>query len=136
MRKWEGLHELSNGHLNPLVREFFTKHTHFPPENITDTTPWCSAAACAALEKSGLKSPHSAAAASFETFGSPCNPAKVGAILVFRRTDQSGRSARHVAFSEGLSGPGKVFARGGNQLNRVCVEEKALADLVASRWPV
>lgn len=134
-RRYDGVRELLNGMLNQTVRDFF-KHTGFPANKVTVTTPWCAAFASACLEKAGAQSTRSAAAISYEKFGRKCDPGRVGAILVFLRLDGGNPNARHVGFSEGYAPNGKLLIRAGNQRNMVCVVERSPIELTAARWPI
>lgn len=135
MRKYHNLPEIVDGKLNPIIRGFLVDHTHFPPDLINSKTSWCAALVSASLEKSGVKSMHSAAAIAYERFGVPCDPYRIGAILVFKRADPSNPKARHVGLSEGIAVPGRVYVRGGNQDNRCSVKDRSIEDVVTARWP-
>lgn len=128
-----GLHELTDeGELNPVVRAFLVQHTRFPPALITKRTAWCGAFACACLEGCSIRSPHSAAAIDFETWGYALDQPRWGCIAVFRRP--GGPRKRHVGFFD-TTGPRELLIFGGNQGNRVGLSPYALDDLIALRWP-
>lgn len=91
----------------------------------------CAATACAALELTGYKSPHSAAAISFANYGTRCE-LKVGCVAVFTWPD----GHHHVSFCEKLNGDGTFDALGGNQGGSLKVSTFARTHLIACRWPV
>lgn len=113
---FNGMKELlPDGTLEPRVRALF-EHTRFPAKMVNTQTAWCAAFWCAMLEREGLKSPHSAAADSFSTFGLKCSP-RVGAFVVIPR--EGGR--KHVTCWAGQAGS-QFLGFGGNQRNSVCMQ--------------
>lgn len=103
-----------------------------------DETPWCAAIACAAIERSGFRSPRRANARSFL----PPNPAvtaletpKLGAVVVLSST--RGPASGHVGFLEAASAT-TVWLLGGNQNNSVNVapfpRDRVLAFVKPSGW--
>ena len=93
-----------------------------------DETPWCAAFVCAALENSGVRSTRSARAADYATWGLPCE-LKDGAIVVFSKHDPDAKGSGHVGFYW----RGKCL--GGNQRNRVGLDDRDWSKVVAVRWP-
>jgi hypothetical protein len=96
--------------------------------------PGCAATACAALEESGFKSPHNAAAESFRNFGVPCD-LKPGAIVGFNWEGKKGVHADHVTFCDHIVDDNVVACLGGNQSHQVQVSifSRQFIDFV--RWP-
>ncbi len=110
------------------VRGYFRDHTSFgDPWPVTPAS--CAATACAALEESGLKSPHRADAVSFLKWGTECE-LKYGAIVVF----EFAPGHHHVTFCESTSGPG-VTCLGGNQRSKICSAVFNTKYILAVRWP-
>ncbi len=95
----------------------------------------CAATMGLALLMCGYKSSGSAAAASYDNYGTPCN-AKVGAITTFRWKGGSDAGGRHVTIRSAVTGSLNDQFTGGNQSSKVCTESFPVADIVACRWPV
>lgn len=123
-----GEKEIVGSDSNPFIVALF-KHTTYEADS--DETPWCAAAACAALEESGYLSPHNAAAKSFETYGEVCE-LKVGAVVVMRRKD----GGRHVTFCNSIMDETRFVGLGGNQADRIKNSVFLKENIVAIRWPV
>lgn len=124
--------EIAGPIANPfIVDTFYYTSLKGDPLAQSDETAWCAAVACAALEKNGYVSPHSAAAIKFDNCGEACT-LKYGAIMTFKR---AGGSGRHVTFYVSES---EHYYRclGGNQGNALREANFPKADLVAIRWPV
>ena len=97
--------------------------------------PGCAATACAALEETLFKSPHSAAAESFRNFGIAC-PLKPGAIVGFNWKGQKGVHCDHVTFCDHIIDASHVACLGGNQGHHVKVSIFSIANIDFIRWPV
>jgi hypothetical protein len=95
----------------------------------------CAATACAALEESGYKSPHSAAAESFRNFGEE-SVLKPGAIVGFNWKGEKGVHCDHVTFCDHIISPDLVACLGGNQGHEVKVSifSRKFIDFV--RFPI
>lgn len=102
-----------------------------------DETPWCAAFVGHCLETAGFRSTRSAAARSYEKWGSDylC-PSRAtipyGAIIVLSRPGAPGSG--HVGFYCGPSGSGFALL-GGNQNDAVNVSSFLWSRIVAVRWP-
>lgn len=95
-----------------------------------DSTPWCSAFVNWAMQQAGYVGSMKANARSWLTWGAD-SAVRVGAVAVFKRgLPWQG----HVAIVVG-STPTHVRILGGNQHNRVCVEERPRHMLLGCRWP-
>lgn len=92
--------------------------------------PGCAMTACAALEESGFKSPHNAAAVSFADFGAGC-VIKPGCIVVFKWAG----GGHHVTFCDHIIDDKMVACLGGNQGHQVKVSIFSRSFITASRWP-
>ncbi len=108
--------------------------SHTDDTEVSDTgieAPGCSAFVCAALEKNGYKSTHSAAAVSYATYGTPSELVR-GCIVVFRWSNNQ----HHVTFCESVNQDGTFQGLGGNQSGAVCIETFSQASVIAKRQPV
>lgn len=125
--------EIAGPIANPfIVDTFYYTSLKGDPLALDDSTAWCSALACAALEKNGYLSPHSAAAASFDNYGTD-STLKYGAILTFKR---QGGSGRHVTFYVGTEPTGLLRCLGGNQANSLKESIYGADNLVSIKWPI
>ena len=97
----------------------------------SDEVPSCSAFVNFCLIESGLEGTKSALARSFLSYGISLQKATLGCIVVFKRGEPW---QGHVGFlldeHQGL-----VRLVGGNQLNRVGVNNYKKADVLSYRWP-
>lgn len=123
-----GAKEISGRKHNPFIVGLFAYTTY---DTTKDETPWCAALVNAALIKTGFKGTRSAAAASFDKYGTKC-PLKYGAVVTLRHKN----GGRHVTFFVKLDPKGRMVCRGGNQGNALKDSTYARSELVASRWPV
>lgn len=113
----------------PFDKEVFL-HTTYGPLADGIMQPGCAATACAALEESGLASPHNAAAESFAEFGSSCALVP-GAIVVFKWPG----GGHHVTFCERVIDIDRVACLGGNQQSMIKVSIFSRKFILAVRWP-
>lgn len=130
MRKNIGQPEVTGKPATAFDRDVFS-HTSYGPleDNIMDEG--CAATACAALEETGYKSPHSAAALSFHNYGTACD-LKPGCIVVF----QWASGGHHVSFCDSIVDNNYVACLGGNQSSSVKVSTFSRSSIIATRWPV
>jgi uncharacterized protein (TIGR02594 family) len=98
-----------------------------------DDVPWCSSLVCWTMEQAGIPSTRSKAAASWATWGEAVMP-RLGAVVLFGKSDPDAKGTGHVGIALGVSG-GEVYVLGGNQKNRVSVATRKVRDAVAWRWP-
>jgi uncharacterized protein (TIGR02594 family) len=104
---------------NPVIVSFFDSTTIRKPDG--DITPWCAAFVNWCITKSkqgksqGLSGTNSARAQSFRDWGVATNDPQHGDIVVFRKTDSSGRG--HVGFYI-ADDQSTVSVLGGNQQPR------------------
>ena len=98
-----------------------------------DDVPWCASFVGWVLEMSGIASTKSKAAASYLSWGKSCD-LQVGCVVVFGKADKDAGGTGHVGFCMGVSAD-EVFVLGGNQSNRVGIDVRRRAQVVASRWP-
>ncbi len=127
----QGQVEIVGGKLNPFVVDCF-RYTNYG--ELQDAEPWCAATLCAALEKNGYRSPHSALAKSFENYGNPVDLAYVqyGDIVVFRWNSGHYHVSTFVKRSDGRN----IKCMGGNQSGTLCVKDYSQQFVVAVRSPV
>lgn len=112
----------------PWIIETFS-HTNFGP--LHGVTPAaCAATLCRVLDDTGYASTHSAAAISYENYGTPCD-LKSGAILVF----QWPSGDHHVTLCDQVLDDQQVKCLGGNQDHLVKDSVYPIDDIVATRWP-
>lgn len=95
-----------------------------------DETPWCAGFACAVLERSGIRSPRSAASRSFVDWGVSLGTPIFGCLVVFSR-DGGG----HVGFVVGRNARGDLMVLGGNQSDEVNVRAFKRDRVLAYVWP-
>jgi uncharacterized protein (TIGR02594 family) len=111
--------------LNPKVRAYF-KYTRFPAKLVNKKTAWCAAALCAWLERAGIRSPRSARAADFRTYGAAVAlaDAQPGDIVYFPPHNPDAGGSGHITVFEAweTDALGKLLCLGGNQSNSVCVK--------------
>lgn len=126
------------------IEETGSKATDFDNEVFSHTSygnldgimePGCAATACAALEETGFKSTHSAAAESFRNFGEP-SALVPGAIVGFNWKGKKGVHADHVAFCDHVIDQNLVACLGGNQHSQVKVSIFSRAFIDFIRFPV
>lgn len=129
MQSHLGEHELAGkDQNNPFILALFA-HTTYQPS--TDETPWCAAAVSAALEETGFKSTHNAAASSYEVYGKPCE-LKVGCVVVL----QFPNGGKHVTFCNSVMDEERFVGLGGNQANQIKNSIFQREEIIATRWPV
>jgi uncharacterized protein (TIGR02594 family) len=130
--KDKGLKEIPGEPANPRIVEMFTHTTYHAT---SDETSWCAAGACCWLEESGYKSPHSARAKDFESYGQGLHELRQGAILVFKRHSEGNPDARHVTFCSDTWDSERVLCFGANQHDMADYSWFRLDGLTAIRWP-
>lgn len=92
----------------------------------SDEVPWCSSFACWVVEQEGVKSPRSARAADWISWGVKLEKPERGCVVLLSRTGGSG----HVGFFS-HSEEGLIFLLGGNQNNEVSVAPFDISRVVA-----
>lgn len=121
-----GVREISGAKNNPEIVGF---HGHTGLSANDDETPWCASFACSCLEHAGFKSPHSAAAISFLSWGKKLAVPKIGCIVVMSRP-----GGNHVGFYVGGDSQ-TVKLLGGNQSDQVKVSSFQKSIVKGYRWP-
>ncbi len=129
MRSHIGEHELDGlKNNNPFIVSLF-KHTTYKTDN--DETPWCAATVSSALEETGFKSSHSAAAISYKNYGVACDLIP-GCIVVMQHPS----GGHHVTFCDHVVDSKKFAGLGGNQSNALKVSVFDRSEIIATRWPI
>ena len=133
MKSHIGEVEQSGGKATDFDNEVFSHTSYGSLDGVM--VAGCAATACAALEVSGFKSPHNAAAESFRDFGVECE-LKPGAVVGFNWEGKKGVHADHVTFCDHIIDGNVVACLGGNQGHEVKVSifSRSFIDFV--RWPL
>ena len=121
-----GVKEIPGAEDNPYIVE---AHGHTSLAAKDDETPWCSSIVCLWMEKSGIRSTRSAAAASWRTWGRELEHGIPGCVVVMTRT-----GGNHVGLYLGEDSQG-VYMVGGNQDNMVCVRRYPWSLITNFRYP-
>jgi len=122
----KGVEEIPGPEDNP---DIVAAHSYTTLGAKDDETPWCSSTMCAWVERAGLKSTRSAAAASWRTWGRELKNGQLGCVVVMSRT-----GGNHVALYLDEDDVG-VYCLGGNQGNRVSVRRYSWDRISHFRWP-
>lgn len=130
MRSNIGQSEITGSPATPFDVMIFS-HTDYGPLQGGLEDEGCAATACAALELTGYKSPHSALAMSFATYGTACD-LKPGCIVVFHWSS----GGHHVAFCTDIPNSTTVNCIGGNQNHSLNISNFPQSAIVATRWPI
>jgi len=99
---------------NPEIASWYHLTT-LPKSYWHDSTAWCSVFCCAAMELNNIKSPRSALAFAWRTWGKKAATPQKGDIVIF--------SFSHVAFYLSGHGTGIIKALGGNQADSVSIAD-------------
>ena len=97
----------------------------------SDEIAWCSAAMCAWMEESGIKSTRSAMARSWLEWGVKLDEPRRGCVTVMRRGEPPQGHVFLFIRQEGQ----RVYGLGGNQGDCVCYRWFNAADVLGYRWP-
>ncbi len=130
MRKNKGEIEFT-GHASTQFIEDCFKHTTYGPLHGM-TPPCCAATLCRCLEECGYKSPKSAAASSYMTYGIPVKYITPGTILVF----EFNPGHYHVTLADHIVNDQLVSCTGGNQSHELTTSIYDRKFIVAQRFPV
>lgn len=129
--RWIGLREIKGSRHEPQIVSWWEKTKQAFRD---DETPWCAAFVGGVLEECGIPSTRSAAARSYERWGTKLDSPLYGAVAVFWRGSKSGWQG-HVAFVAGVTKAGDLLCLGGNQSDAVTVAKFDRARLLGFRWP-
>lgn len=127
-RKYIGVHEGDGLHNNPTVMKFFVEAGHAEVRN-DHTTPWCAAFVGAVLKESGLPNTGTLWALDYARYGQKLAGPAIGAIGTKTRN-----GGGHVFFVAGFD-RNFIYALGGNQNDRVCIERIPRAAIHSYAWP-
>lgn len=100
-----------------------------------DETAWCAGFVGYCLETVGIKSTRSAAARSYQNFGTKIDRPIPGCIVVFWRGSPNGYNG-HVGFVTGQTRSGNLVVLGGNQSDMVCERAFEKDRVLSYRWPL
>lgn len=125
----KGVAEIKGSQDNP---DIVAMHQQTSLHAQDDETPWCASACCAWLERAGVRSPRSAAAASFRSWGRelPDGGQRLGCVAVMTRT-----GGNHVTLYLDEDSYG-IYGIGGNQGDRVSVRRYPWSIITNFRMPV
>lgn len=126
-----GLSEISGSQHNPLILQWW-KAIRAPFTD--DETPWCAAFVGGVLEHCGLRSTRSAAARSYQNWGTKLDGPCVGAVVVFWRGSPNSAKG-HVGFVVGRDKFNNLLVLGGNQGNKVSIKAFPYGRVIGYRWP-
>jgi hypothetical protein len=129
MRQHRGEIQQTGAKPTPFTEEIFKHTTYGPLNGVTPAS--CAATVCAALEENGYSSTHSAAAASYLSFGTSC-ALQPGCIVVFRWP----AGDYHVDFCDEIIDADTLRGLGGNQGHELKDSDYSRQYIVATRWPV
>lgn len=141
-RRELGIHETPGPKATERITEYLKTTTVPKGMSESDETPWCAAFVNWCMIQAGVHGTNSAMAASWRSFGVPCEP-KPGAVVVIQQKVQGkdpatgSTSGMHVGFFLEQDAGGVVLL-GGNQHDSVKISRfPSSAYLVkAYRWPV
>jgi uncharacterized protein (TIGR02594 family) len=132
LRENIGQKEVPGQKSNPFILDMFN-YTSLKGHDLSnyDSTAWCAACLNAALVKTGYLGTNSAAAASFDTYGTGLLSPRYGAILTL-----SSESRRHVTCFVERAGEDHFLCIGGNQRDMIRPSLFPKSSVVSIRWPV
>lgn len=125
-----GQSEVKGALANPRIQAMFADAGH--PETTSDEVPWCAAFVGAILNRTGWEHTGSLMARSYLRYGIALEEPREGCIVVLSRG--SDPAAGHVGFYVGKR-DGLVTVLGGNQGNRVSVQDFPAGQVLGFRWP-
>lgn len=117
---------------HPLIVELL-RRCHVAPALLHDETAWCSAGMNGAMDASGLRGTGSAAARSWEHYGTRLQEPRYGALAALWRDSPSSPHGHIAAWLGDIGNQMVLF--GGNQHNRAGVALYPRARLLSFRWP-
>ena len=123
-----GVSEIYGGRDNPRIVMY---HGSTSLGGSPDEVAWCSSFVNWCMETAGRTGTNSAAARSWDSWGTRMRAPLFGAVHTVPRT---GGSGRHVFFNAGYTDT-HVFGLGGNQSDKVNIVPYRRAILTATRWP-
>jgi uncharacterized protein (TIGR02594 family) len=121
--------EIRGPEANPKIVDYF-KYCSY--KSTSDETPWCSAFACAMMERSGIPSPKSARARDWQKWGLRILKPVQGCVVVLKRGDNPEQG--HVGFYV-YETENTIALLAGNQSNQVGIQEFSKFDVLDFRIP-
>lgn len=125
-----GISEIAGNQDNPRILEY---HQSTKLRGDNDEIPWCSAFVNWCMEKAAVSGTKSPAARSWLNWGQEIKSPKQGCVVVLKRGNSSWQG--HVGFYV-RDGWDSVLVLGGNQSNKVCVQQFPKSKILSYRWPV
>jgi len=132
-RAFIGIKEIRGSEHTPEILEMFRLAGHSWVSD--DETPWCAAAANAALALAGFEGTGQLNARSFLNFGEEISTPRIGDIVVFWRVKPDSWQG-HVGFFAGFSRDGDIICLGGNQGDEFNFSQYQRERLLGYRRPV
>ncbi|HLU04703.1 MAG TPA: TIGR02594 family protein [Advenella sp.] len=129
-----GQEEVKGPDANPVIMSYWRHVDYKPPDG--DETAWCSAALCAWHEEIGIPGTRQPNARSWERWGQALKNPKPGCVAVEWRGSPDSWTGHCCIYIGPGKKPGTYMAIGGNQANKVCVQERSLAKVLAFREPL
>ena len=129
-----GQKEVSGSEANPIIMSYWRHVNYKPPEG--DETAWCSAAMCAWHEEVGIPGTRQPNARSWEHWGRATKNPKPGCVAVEWRGSPDSWTGHVCLYLGPGSRPNTYMALGGNQGDKVCVQERILYRVLSFREPV
>jgi hypothetical protein len=129
MRAHRGEIQQTGAKPTPFTEEIFNHTDYGPLHGYTPAS--CAATVSAALELTGYKSTHNAAAVYYRDYGVPCE-LKPGCIVVYQWPNKD----HHVDFCDVIIDAETVRGLGGNQGSQLKDSDYSRRYIVATRWPV
>lgn len=125
-----GVSEIPGPKNNPRIIEY-QKSTAL--QDSGDTIPWCSCFANFVVKHAGYIGTDSAVARSWLNNGTELKKPEFGCVVILKRgTGWSG----HVGFYVGETTPDTIRVLGGNQGNKVSIENFPKSQVISYRWPI
>ena len=126
-----GVSEVPGPGANPRIVDYLRSTSLGAAMAAGDETPWCSAFVNFCVESAGFAGTDSAMARSWLKWGRDTNTPVTGCIVVLER---SAPPSGHVGFYVSENG-GRIRVLGGNQGNKVSIQEYARDRLLSFRVP-
>lgn len=129
-----GIKELTGSAHSERIIEY---HRHTSLGATDDETPWCSSFLCWLFETLDITSPKSAASLSWLRWGKVLDTPRRGCVVILERLDANGDvipNRGHCGLWVGATDT-TVQILGGNQRNKVGVNDFPIQRVVGYRWP-
>jgi uncharacterized protein (TIGR02594 family) len=125
-----GVSEVPGSGDNPRILEY---HKYTALKATSDEVPWCSSFINFCVMKSGLEGTHSAAARSWLGWGVSLSVPAFGCVAVLKRGSLAWQA--HVVLWIGEPDSKTIRGIGGNQGDKVSIENFSKSKVLGYRWP-